>query len=184
MMSQSARDCSPPTWAGEPEETQEGKNTCHPAAIKLQPQPTVSPKGAQGVKTQDTSPTQLRCISKECFQWAQTLPFSHHKKALDSFTWDIWFSLIYKNFWHSDFPPIVAKFLYNLVPLTLRLSSNPPHSPDSHLQGTVFSGLLEMLPPRLEVPQIPTFRLWLFFQSTIEKSRRVFNKMMIASSAW
>ena len=41
----------------EPEEAQEGKNTCHPAAIKLQPQPTVSPKGAQGVKTQDTPHT-------------------------------------------------------------------------------------------------------------------------------
>ena len=60
-------------------------------------------------------PTQLRCISKECFQWAQTLPFSHHKKALDSFTWDIWFSVTII-FWCPDYLSLVAKLLYNLVP--------------------------------------------------------------------
>ena len=36
-----------------PEGTQEGKNTCHLAAIRLQPLPMVSP---QHVKTQDTGP--------------------------------------------------------------------------------------------------------------------------------
>ena len=39
-----------------PEGTQEGKNTCHLAAIKLQPLPMVSPKETQDVKTQDTAP--------------------------------------------------------------------------------------------------------------------------------
>ena len=39
-----------------PEETQEGKHTCHPAAIRLQPLPTVSPEETQDVKTQDTGP--------------------------------------------------------------------------------------------------------------------------------
>lgn len=43
----------------------ETKNTCHLAAIRLQPLPMVSP---QDVKTQDAGPRQLRCISKECFQ--------------------------------------------------------------------------------------------------------------------
>ena len=37
-----------------PEGTQEGKNTCHLAAIRLQPLPMVSPEGTQDVKTQDS----------------------------------------------------------------------------------------------------------------------------------
>ena len=34
-----------------PEGTQEGKNTCHPAVIRLLPLPTVSPEETEGVKT-------------------------------------------------------------------------------------------------------------------------------------
>ena len=37
-----------------PEGTQEGKNTCHQAAIRLQPLLTVSPEETQDVKTQDS----------------------------------------------------------------------------------------------------------------------------------
>ena len=39
-----------------PEKSQEGKNTCHLAAIRLQPLPKVSPEETQDVKTQDTGP--------------------------------------------------------------------------------------------------------------------------------
>ena len=39
-----------------PEDTQEGKNTCHLAAIRLQPLPLVSPEETQDVKTQDIGP--------------------------------------------------------------------------------------------------------------------------------
>ena len=46
-----------------PEGTQEGKNTCHLAAIKLQPLPTVSPEETQDVKTQDTGYS--RCLEFE-----------------------------------------------------------------------------------------------------------------------
>ena len=34
-----------------PEETQEGKNTCHLAVIRLYPLPAVSPEETQDVKT-------------------------------------------------------------------------------------------------------------------------------------
>ena len=44
---------------------QPGKNTCHLAPIRLQPLAMVSPKETQDVKTQDTGPRQLRCLSKE-----------------------------------------------------------------------------------------------------------------------
>ena len=38
------------------EGTRNGKNTCHLAAIRLQPLPVVSPEGNQHIKTQDTDP--------------------------------------------------------------------------------------------------------------------------------
>ena len=38
------------------EGTQEEKNTCHLAAIRLQPLPMLSPEESQDVKTQDTGP--------------------------------------------------------------------------------------------------------------------------------
>ena len=37
----------------------------------------VSPEKTQDVVTQDTSPRQLSCKSKEWFQWAQTLAYSY-----------------------------------------------------------------------------------------------------------
>ena len=57
-----------PTTADEllsPEGTQEGKNICYLAAIRLQPLPTVNPEKSQDMKTEDIGPRQLRCISKE-----------------------------------------------------------------------------------------------------------------------
>ena len=43
-----------------------------------------------------------------------------HRKPLNSLTWNIWFSSIYKkNFWWLDYLPFVAKLLFNLaLPLT------------------------------------------------------------------
>ena len=38
------------------EGTQEEKNTCHLATIRLQPLPMLSPEESQDVKTQDTGP--------------------------------------------------------------------------------------------------------------------------------
>ena len=39
-----------------PEGTQEGKNTCHLTAIRLQPLPTLNPEKTQDMKTEDTGP--------------------------------------------------------------------------------------------------------------------------------
>ena len=46
-----------------PEGTQEGKNTCRLAAIRLQPLSTVSPEETQDVTTQDSGPRYLRYTS-------------------------------------------------------------------------------------------------------------------------
>ena len=43
-----------------PERTQEGKNTCHLAAIRLQPLPMVSPEETQDVKTQDAGEVPIK----------------------------------------------------------------------------------------------------------------------------
>ena len=60
------RYCSPlPSELGSLEETQEGKNTCHLAAIRLQPLSMVNPEEISDVETQDIDPRQLRCVSKE-----------------------------------------------------------------------------------------------------------------------
>ena len=48
-----------------PEGTQKGNNMCRLAAMGLQLLLMVSPKGIQDVKTEDTGPRKLRCISEE-----------------------------------------------------------------------------------------------------------------------
>ena len=48
-----------------PEETQEGKNTCHLVAIRMYPLPVMSPEETQDVKKQATGPRRVRCTSKE-----------------------------------------------------------------------------------------------------------------------
>ena len=50
-----------------PGETQERKDSCHPAAVRLQPRSAVSPEDTQDVKIQDTGPKWLRCIIREMF---------------------------------------------------------------------------------------------------------------------
>ena len=57
-------------------------------------------------KMQDTGPRYLRHSWKEWFQWAQTLPIQ--RKLLNFSAWDIWFYLIHKIFWGSDYLPFVA----------------------------------------------------------------------------
>ena len=66
------------SWWGHQEE----KNTCHLAAIRLQPLPAVSLEETQVMATQDTGPRLLRYITKEWFQWLQTLASSHTQKSI------------------------------------------------------------------------------------------------------
>ena len=81
-----------------PEGSQGGGRICPPSSSQpLQPPPVVHSEGTQDGKVPDTSPRQLRCRSKEWFQWAQTSHLPIHRKMLNSLTWDIWFSLINSN---------------------------------------------------------------------------------------
>ena len=119
------------------------ENTCHLEAVRLKPQPMVSPEETQDVTRQGTSPRQLRCISREWFQWARLLHHPTYRKALNSLTWGIWFSIINSNLLTFRLPALCCKIpLYSGSPL--------------RLLRAILPGLPEVLPPRLEVLKIPT----------------------------
>ena len=74
------------------------KTTCDLAASRLQPLPTINPKGAQDVKTrrilvQDS----WDLCERSGFGEPRLLDFPIHRKALNSRTWDIWFPFINSN---------------------------------------------------------------------------------------
>ena len=94
-------------WAGDPWRNPERKEYLPSSTIRMKPLPTVSPEEKQDVKTQDAGPRKWRCISKEWFQWAQSLPSSHTKKSAQFFE-IIWFSLTII-FSHSDYLRFDAK---------------------------------------------------------------------------
>ena len=87
-------------------------NTCHPAAVRLQPLLTVSPEGTQDLKTQDAS---WEAYQRNDFSKPRLLHLPTHRKVLGSLTWDIWFSLIYSNLMTLHYLPSVAKLLYSLA---------------------------------------------------------------------
>ena len=81
-------------WLNWTEGTQKRKNTCRLTATRLQPLPTLSPEETQGVKTQGAGLRELKCMSKELFQLAQTLVSSHILKNAK------FFNLIYLVFFN------------------------------------------------------------------------------------
>ena len=106
----------------------------------------VHPEEMLGETAQGTGFQEQRCISKQWFQWAQTLHPPKHRKALDSLTSDVWFSLINNNllmFWLPDV------FLQNSY-----ISWLP--APTPHLLLNSFSALSKMLCLRLEILRIST----------------------------
>ena len=78
------------------EGAQEGMNTCHLAAIKLQPLPIMNPEEAQDVKNTGYWPYITEVYIKGMTYVGGHLHPPMHRKALNFLTWDIWFSLIYK----------------------------------------------------------------------------------------
>ena len=78
------------------EGAQEGMNTCHLAAIKLQPLPIMNPEEAQDVKNTGYWPYITEVYIKGMTYVGGHLHPPMHRKALNFLTWDIWFSLNYK----------------------------------------------------------------------------------------
>ena len=79
-----------------PEGTQEGKNACLLAAFGLQPLPTVDPEEAQDVKN-TLAPNRWGAYQRNDFSDLQLLLLPIHRKALNTLTWGIYFSLINNN---------------------------------------------------------------------------------------
>ena len=116
----------PPLTPVTPEGTPEGNKedlpcSSHHTAATLMVRP-------QDVKAQDTGPGGWRCVSKEWYQWAQALhlPKQKNAKFLEKSGF-LWF----------DFVTATCPLLQNYIYPSFR-----------HLLQAVFSGLLEMLPPR------------------------------------
>ena len=105
------------------------KNTCHLAAIRPQPLPVVSPEENQDVKIQ--APDSSGAYQRNDFSEPRLFHLPIYRKALNSLTWDIWFSLTII-VWRSQLPALCCK-----TPIY------PGSSP--HLLGAAVSQLSEML---------------------------------------
>ena len=140
------RDSGPPDvyiWA---RRTPGKNNTCYLVAIRLQSLPTMSTKEMMGCKKHRIlAPDSWDAYERNDFSSPRLSHLHIHRKALNSSTWDIWFSLTNNNHLMFRLPALCCKLLCNLT--------CPPHL---HLLGAVLSGLLEMLSLRREILKIPT----------------------------
>ena len=126
-----------------PKETQERKNTCRVAAIRLKPLPIVSLEESQDVTRQGLAPDTWGAYQENDFSEPRLLHHPTYRKALNSLTWGIWFSIINSNILTFRLPALCCKTpIYYGSPL--------------RLLRAILLGLPEMLPPRLEVLKIPT----------------------------
>ena len=120
------------------------ENTCRLAAIRPQPLLMVSPeeRKLRKWKHRKLAPYSQGAYQRNDFSEPRLLHLLMFRKALNSLTWNIWFSLIYKK---------KAFDIYTTC-LCCKTYVWPGFSPC--LLGAVLSGSLEML----EVLKIPTFR--------------------------
>ena len=85
------------------------KNICYLAAIRLQPLPAVSPEETQMWKYRILAPNGWGAYQRNYFSEPRLLHLPIHRKALNSLTWDVWFSLINNNlFFFNVFWSIIA----------------------------------------------------------------------------
>ena len=118
------------------------KNTCHLAAIKMQPLSAVSPKEVQEVKNRQYWP-QIAEVHIKGMVSVQTLASSHTQKGLNSLSRYIWFSFISNNILTFRPPALYCETLHK-----------PGFS--SHLLRVALSRSLHTLSPKLEVLKILT----------------------------
>ena len=78
--------------------TQEGKeHLCDMAVIRLQPLTTGSPEELRRWKHRQLASESWDAYERNEFSEPKLLHLPIYRKALNSLTWDIWFSLIHKN---------------------------------------------------------------------------------------
>ena len=85
---------------------------------------TVSPKGVQACEThRKLAQDMWGAYERKDFSEPRFLYLPTHRKALNSLTWDIWFSLINNNLLMFRLPALVTKLLYSLYNLDPPLTS-------------------------------------------------------------
>ena len=87
-------DCSPPPWADKPEETQKEKEYLPSSSHKLKPLLMVSLRKLRMWKYRILALDRWGTYQRNDFREPRLLHLPIHRKALNSITWDIWFSLI------------------------------------------------------------------------------------------
>ena len=95
---------------------------------------------------------------KNDFNESRLSHFPIHRKALNSLTWDAWFSFTHSTviFWCSDAPGLLQKLLSILYILPYLFRALP----ESYLRGC----LLGLSPQKIySIKSNSTFRLWFFF---------------------
>ena len=127
-----------------PEGTQEGKNTCHLAAIRLPSLPMVSPEKAQGVKT-GFWPQIVEVCTKEIISVSPgscNFPYIPiYRKVLNSSTWGMWLTLTTKTFffpfificWRLITLQYCSGFCHTLTWISHGFTCVPHPDPPSHL---------------------------------------------------
>ena len=98
-----------------PEGTQEGKNTCQLAAIRLQPPAMGGPEETQDFKTQILAPDNGGSYQMNDSSELRLLHLPTYRKELNSLTQDIWFSLI-NNILTFRLPAICCKISLSSPP--------------------------------------------------------------------
>ena len=134
----------PPMWAGESWGNTEGKEYLPSSSHQTAATPFGEPHGSSGCeKHRILAPDSWDAYQRNNFSEPRLLHLPIYRKALNSFTWDVWFSLISNNL-----------LMFRLPVLCCKTSVLPGFSP--RLLWAVLLGLLELLSPRLEVLNIST----------------------------
>ena len=96
-------------WEALRELRKETRNACHLAATRLSNSLRVQLEETQDEKMQDTDPESYGARQRIDFSEPKLSHLPIHRKELNPLPWDIWFSFINDNFWHSYYLPFVAK---------------------------------------------------------------------------
>ena len=135
--------CSPSTWAGEPKGNSGKKEYLPCSSHQTKATAYVSLEESQDVTRQGLAPDTWGAYQENDFSEPRLLHHPTYRKALNSLTWGIWFSIINSNILTFRLPALCCKTpIYYGSPL--------------RLLRAILLGLPEMLPPRLEVLKSPT----------------------------
>ena len=103
-------DDGPPMWAGESWGNTEGKECLPSSSHQTAATPSGEPQGSSGCeKHRILAPDSWDAYQRNNFSELRLLHLPIYRKALNSFTWDVWFSLISNNLSMFRLPVLCCK---------------------------------------------------------------------------